>query len=67
MELDRYSGKLDVLRQLGVLVGLVLFVLVAGYLLTGTPTAGIGAIVGVAAVFVAVYALYVFYNSIAAE
>ena len=64
MASNGYSGTRDALRQLGVLVGLVLFVLVAGYLLTGTPTAGVGAMVGVAVVFVVVYALYDLYNSI---
>ena len=64
MASNGYSGTRDAPRQLGVLVGLVLFVLVAGYLLTGTPTAGVGAMVGVAVVFVVVYALYALYNSI---
>jgi len=47
-----YGGTKAALGQLGVLAGLVLFVLIAGYLLTGSPTAGIGAIAGVTVFFV---------------
>ena len=40
------------LKRLGGLAGAVLFVLIAGHVLAGTPTAGIGAIVAVTVFFV---------------
>lgn len=57
---DGYSGTLDALREFGVLVGLILFVVVAGFLLTGSPTAGVGAMLAMAAIFLAIYAFYTF-------
>lgn len=55
---ERHEGTRSALRHLGVLVGLVLFVLVAGFLLTGSPTAGVGAILGMTAIFLTMYAFY---------
>ena len=54
-----YGGTKATLERLGGLAGAVLFVLIAGYVLAGTPTAGIGAIVAVTVFFVVGTLIYV--------
>ena len=54
----QYPATVEATKRVGLLCGLLAFVLVAGFCLTGSPTAGVGALAGVGVFVSGTYVCY---------